>query len=161
MPWSCLTFSIKFRHLKSYCWKNFKNWRYKESKLLNVIADERNDNFVPWYTMLEFEFSLRLKKMSIPLLGSLVQTCPIRGYPDGIVIFDYHLRKFLWLQGKYFWWNIFKKYWLYYSKDKVSMVTLSDKKWHWRARVSPIQILSKVPSENFTWVLAFLIQTAQ
>jgi hypothetical protein len=36
----------------------------------------------------------------------------------------------------------------------ISLVTLSDKKWHWRARVSPIQLFDLIPKDiNFTHLL--------
>lgn len=37
--------------------------------------------------------------------------------------------------------------------ETVTLVTLSAKKWHWRARVSPLQLLDKIPDEKFTHLL--------
>jgi hypothetical protein len=35
----------------------------------------------------------------------------------------------------------------------VTVVTLPDKKWHWRARVSALQLRSKIPKEHFDVLL--------
>ena len=39
------------------------------------------------------------------------------------------------------------------SNFEVTLVTLPDKKWHWRARVSALQLRSKIPNEHFDVLL--------
>ncbi|CBY10851.1 unnamed protein product [Oikopleura dioica] len=39
------------------------------------------------------------------------------------------------------------------SNFEVTLVTLPDKKWHWRARVSALQLRSKIPKSNFDVLL--------
>lgn len=37
--------------------------------------------------------------------------------------------------------------------ENVSLITLTAKKWHWRARVSSLQLLDKIPEKDFTHLL--------